>query len=77
MARAYIETEVEVELSDFDVDDLVDELESRGYTVLDNDDSRTEKAITRLYYDWLQMTPERFNEEIKKFFSEALNKHIL
>ena len=30
MATAYIETEVEVDLEDFDTDDLLDELERRG-----------------------------------------------
>ena len=30
MATAYIETEIEVDLEDFDTDDLLDELERRG-----------------------------------------------
>jgi hypothetical protein len=39
MAR-YITTEVEVELTDFDTDELIEELESRGAGTLDYGDGR-------------------------------------
>jgi hypothetical protein len=39
MAR-YITTEVEVELTDFDTDELIEELESRGAGTLDSGDGR-------------------------------------
>jgi hypothetical protein len=44
MAYRYVTAEVEVDLSDFDTDDLVEELESRGYdyntTGVDADEMR-------------------------------------
>jgi hypothetical protein len=44
----YTEVEVDVDLSDFDTDDLIEELESRGSGVLDYGDG---KDILRLIYE--------------------------
>lgn len=77
MVRAYIETEVDVELDNFAEEDLIEHIESLGYTVLENDDVKTERSIEKLYYEWLQMSPESFQKELKKFFSEALDIVIL
>jgi hypothetical protein len=44
----YTEVEVDVDLSDFDTDDLIEELESRGSGVMDYGDG---KDILRLIYE--------------------------
>jgi hypothetical protein len=44
----YTEVEVDVDLSDFDTDDLIEELESRGSSVMDYGDG---KDILRLIYE--------------------------
>lgn len=42
MPTVYTEVEVDVDLEDFDTDDLIDELERRGRTLEVNDTSGTE-----------------------------------
>jgi predicted glycosyltransferase len=42
--------DVEFELHNIDVDDLIDELESRGFTVMDKDDKLKQNVIP-LFYD--------------------------
>lgn len=74
MARAYIETDVEVDLDDFAEEDLVDFLEDRGYVVRDSEDT---SEIEDLYYDWLSLSPESFNKVLKKFFSSRLDKIVV
>ena len=44
----YTEVEVDVDLSDFDTDDLIEELESRGSSVMDYGDG---KEILRVIYE--------------------------
>ena len=44
----YTEVEVDVDLSDFDTDDLIEELESRGSSVTDYGDG---KEILRVIYE--------------------------
>lgn len=44
----YTEVEVDVDLSDFDTDDLIEELESRGSGVMDYGDG---KEILRVIYE--------------------------
>jgi hypothetical protein len=73
-----VEVEVEIDLDDFDDDDLVDELEVRGYTVLKNEDDG--KIDIQDVIDWYkrgnvkealvkleQMFPELYNisEKVK------------
>jgi hypothetical protein len=45
MPTVYVETEVDVSLSDFDTDDLVEEIEKRGrnynYQLVDGDEMRS------------------------------------
>jgi len=40
MALIYKEVEVDIDLSDFDTDELVEELENRGSGVMDYDDGK-------------------------------------
>ena len=44
----YTEVEVDVDLSDFDTDDLIEELESRGSAVMDYGDG---KEVLRSIYE--------------------------
>ncbi|MBA1156902.1 hypothetical protein [Microvirga mediterraneensis] len=44
MAIRTIETSVEVDLGDFEDDELVDELEARGYTVVKSADSGDQRS---------------------------------
>ena len=44
----YTEVEVDVDLSDFDTDDLIEELESRGSAVMDYGDG---KEVLRAIYE--------------------------
>jgi hypothetical protein len=43
----YTEVEVDVDLSDFDTDDLMDELESRGESIGEYGD--TKEVLTKIY----------------------------
>jgi hypothetical protein len=81
---AYITTNVEVEvyLEEFDDDDLIDEIESRGYEVFTKNASRANagesaefpnKSVEELYTTYTTCSPEFFDRELKKFFSEHLN----
>ena len=49
MAIAYIETEVEVDLEDFDTDDLLDELERRGSLPVESTGNAKE-TVEQIYY---------------------------
>ena len=81
---AYITTNVEVEvyLEEFDDDDLIDEIESRGYEVYNKGEvkktSESEKShmikdISDLYSTYTTCSRELFEKQLKKFFSEHLN----
>jgi hypothetical protein len=49
MVTAYIETEVDVDLDDFDTDDLLDELERRGELPVEGNHN-AQDILTRIYY---------------------------
>ena len=49
MATAYIETEIEVDLEDFDTDDLLDELERRGSLPVESTGNAKE-TVEQIYY---------------------------
>ena len=74
--------DVYVDLCDFDKDDLIDELEDRGFTVVCRDESIAVKEkimddIHNLYQDWTSLDGKQFEEKLKKFFSEHLDKNVL
>jgi hypothetical protein len=70
MARAYVETEVDVELDDFDEDDIIEHLEKLGYKVSHEDEK---SDVNMLYSTWLTCSAETFEKALKEFFSEKLN----
>ena len=60
--------EVEVELDDFDTDDLIIELESRGETVVSKED------VSILYDLYTADNKEQFHVVIKQFFYNNLGR---
>lgn len=84
------EVDVDIDMDDIDTDDLIDELESRGFTVVDP--GKKEKSVQakerimddihNLFQDFKlwddsMMTNYRFEIILKKFFSEHLDKNVL
>ena len=82
MARIVTEIDVDVDLEDFDTDDLVDEIESRGLVVFDKEDSgavseAAKDEIYTFYQNYLLwknfgMKNEKFEQIANKFFEEHL-----
>ena len=76
MVRIYKEMEVCVDLEDFDTEDLIEELESRGeYNGIDSDEIIDD--IFALYKEWIDDQGDRdnrFEKAMRAFFSKYLNK---
>ena len=73
----YKKVTVEIDLDDFDNEDLIDELEKRGFTVRDGEDERIMDDIFDLYKEWLSDQGDRdnrFEKAMRKFFEKHLNK---
>lgn len=82
MVTKYVETAVDVDLEDFENDELIEELEARGYAVLEKNDTTLEDQIRDLREDfitWYQfgMKNENFEKIMKEFFKETIDEHIL
>ena len=79
MSRAKsIDTFVEVDLGEWDDEELIDEISERGYYVL-NSRSNNEIVddIFELYKEWLHDKGDddrRFEKAMRKFFEKHLNK---
>jgi len=80
---AYVETEVDVHLSDFEEDDIIDYLESQGYTVMEGKNNSTfdnfadlDKKIWQLYltYKSDNGAGPQMDKELGIFFAEYYNK---
>ena len=85
MATVSAYVDVEVDLDDFVTDDLIEELEDRGFIVMDKDDSdgpeHLKDNIHRLkedFIEWYQfgMKNENFENRLKEFFKETINEYI-
>ena len=72
----YITTEVEVELSDFDTEDLVEELESRGYDFANNDiplgNGNGNSLLEQIYQK--RRTNRNFDAELDLFLQQSLGR---
>ena len=68
---AYIDTEVWVDLSDFDTDDLKEELDKRGELDKLNSDS-THNLVAQIYELFRQQKP--YENELRKLFFEQLGR---
>ncbi len=83
MVTKYVEAAVDVELDDFNTDELIDELEKRGYSVEAKDDvTALEDQILTLkddFINWYQfgMKNETFEKIMQKFFKETIDEHVI
>ena len=73
MARAYVETEVNIDLDDFEVEDIIDHLEKKGFVVKHEDEK---DDVEQLYSTWLTCSPETFEKALKEFFSSELDINV-
>lgn len=85
MATVNVNANVDVDLDDFNTEDLIEELEIRGFIVMDKDDSdgpeHLKDNIHRLKEDFilwkdLGMKNEVFERILKDFFKETINEYI-
>ena len=68
-----VDVDVEIDINDFDTDDLIDELEHRGYVVLDvNEEKARETNSDRILWlirqSYITDTPENFRKFIERKF---------
>lgn len=69
---------VDVDLDEFDDEELIEELESRGYKVSEDGErgNPPPEPIRSLYSTYTTMSPEFFEKELKKFFRDTLDVNI-
>lgn len=69
------EVDIEVDLDDFDDDDLKEELDNRGYVTLRKEDKPEEDfkdEVFNLRRNYYSNTPDQFRIELMKFFRKHL-----
>ena len=68
----YVDVEVDIELDDFDKDDIVQYCKDLGYHVVPEDEElEVESAnIQKLFSCWLTLSPEKFNIVLTNFFRD-------
>ena len=72
----YIDATVWVGTDEFDDDDLIDELKSRGFKVLEDQDyigNMPPASIQDLYTTFKTIDRDSFEKELKKFFRDTLD----
>ena len=76
MVRVWKEVEVDIDMDDFNTEDLIEELESRGeYNGIDSDEIIDD--IFALYKEWMDDQGDRdtrFEKAMRAFFEKHLNK---
>jgi hypothetical protein len=74
----YITTEVEIDLSEFDTRDLVEELESRGHDFAENDipigDGNGNGLLDKIYQK--RRTGRNFDAELDQFLQLSLGRIV-
>lgn len=65
----------DLELGDCDDDELIDELEDRGYKVLKGS-GLPSSLESELYNDYMTLSRESFEKKLKKFFLESLDIYV-
>ena len=58
--------DVEVDLDDFTDEDILEEVAYRELSI-------SEPKIEKLYRDWIALSPDKFQEELKDFFRSSLD----
>ncbi len=65
------QTWVDYDLDDLSDDDLIDELEDRGYTVLDkNEKPEMENVLYKIRQEYILCNPEQFRKFIEQLLDE-------
>ena len=75
----YITTKVDVDLADFDDDEIIEELQSRDYIVTKKPHQWVDDEVFALYQEWLADEGDndrRFDKALRAFFSKMLNKNV-
>ena len=70
----YKSVEVEVDLDDFDDDDLIEEIESRGYELANGIDDSVMAAIRELHQAYT--TGKYYEHILGKLFDQALGRIV-
>ena len=74
----YITTEVEIDLSEFNTSDLVEELESRGHDFAENDiplgDGNGNSLLEQIYQK--RRTGRNFDAELDEFLQLSLGRIV-
>ena len=68
-----VDVDVDVDIDDFDTGDLIDELEHRGYVVLDENEDRaretnSERILWLIRQSYITDTPENFRKFLERKF---------
>lgn len=68
-----VDVDVDVDIDDFDTDDLIDELEHRGYVVLDKDEEKvretnSDRILWLIRQSYITDTPENFRKFLELKF---------
>lgn len=59
-------------LDDFETNDIISELNDRGYIVQEKIDNNYQMSLDDLYSSYLTMKPEFFIKKLKRFFEERI-----
>ena len=74
MVSVYTEVEVDVELTDFDTDDLIEELESRGSLPVDGDTDA--KALVQAIWRKRRLGNHDYQRELDELIYAVLGKVV-
>lgn len=70
----YTEVEVDVDLAEFDTDDLIDELESRGETIGSDVSTDTKELLETIWMN--RRLGKDYQQELDKLIWAALGKAV-
>ena len=73
MGRRTVSVDVDIDIDDIYTDDLIDELEYRGYTVLDENDAKaretdSDRILWQIRQSYITDTPENFRKFLELKF---------
>lgn len=72
-----VEVEVDIDLKDFDADDLIEELESRGIKIPEDDyeyENKCKDARILDLYEAYTLKQERFDNLLRDYFYETIGR---
>lgn len=70
MVMITTEVQVDVDMEDITSDDLIDEIESRGYKVIQDEVELEVDKVYSLYRDYIN--DNGFDQKLKQFFEDQL-----